>query len=147
MAILVRRVENSSVSNEKQGLMEEEAPPEHRIAIHNFDGTNQVVEADELRVCVPTKECLKFWATLVACFIAMAIGIFFMLYDGTESDYFPIGEALLVLGAGVLIPGPDFASMRHTPAATHSDAEPERTPHRQRSNDREESYVESEEDR
>jgi hypothetical protein len=85
---------------------------EHRIAIQNFDGTSQIVEADELRICVPTKECIKFWALTIACFVSMGIGMFFMIWGGTSSAYFFIGESLLVMGIGVLIPGPDIASMK-----------------------------------
>lgn len=90
--------------------LKEPEPPrpddDHQIAIHGFDGqATQIIEADELRVCVPTKQCIAFWATIIACFLAMALGVFFMIYQGTTSPYYSFGMALLGLGVGVLIPG------------------------------------------
>lgn len=83
----------------------------HTIAVTGFDGKSSIVEADEIRVCVPTKECIQFWATVIACFLAIAVGVFFMVFQGTGSTYYSVGLALLGLGTGVLIPGPSYGSM------------------------------------
>lgn len=83
----------------------------HKIIISNFDGTHEVVEADEIHFCLPTGQCVKFWATIIACFISIAIGIFFMIYQGTSSPYFFIGEGLLAMAIGVLIPAPNYEAM------------------------------------
>lgn len=83
----------------------------HTIAVTGFDGKNDILEADEIRVCVPTKECIQFWATVIACFLAMAIGVFFMVFQGTGSAYYSVGLSLLGLATGVLIPGPSYGSM------------------------------------
>lgn len=68
----------------------------------------EVVEADEIRVCVPTAACLKFWATVVSCIVSMALGAFLMIWGGEASGLFKAGEALLALAAGVLLPGPEY---------------------------------------
>lgn len=81
---------------------------DHSIAIRDFDGKIVVVEADELRVCVPTIQCFRFWVTVAACFVAGALGVFFMVFQGATSVYFAIGEGLLALAVGILIPGPDY---------------------------------------
>lgn len=79
---------------------------DHHIAIHGFDGeTTEIIRADEVRFFAPTKTCVQFWATIIACFLAMVMGAFFMLYQGTTSPYYSFGMALLGLGVGVLIPG------------------------------------------
>lgn len=85
---------------------------EQKIALRDFNGNIVVVEADEVRLCVPTRECIQFWVTVAACVLALALGVFFMVFDGTQSAYFFIGEGLLGLSVGVLIPGPDYRSMR-----------------------------------
>lgn len=84
---------------------------DHVIAFQDGDGHMQTVRADEMRVCVPTSECMKFWVTVGACVVAVGIGVFFMVYQGPTSAYFAIGEGLLALGIGVLIPGPDYSKI------------------------------------
>lgn len=101
--------ESSDKSNTQ--MNEAHRKDSHRILITGFDGHNEVVEADEIRFCVPTAECIKFWATVVACFLAVAIGVFFMIYQGSGSPYFPIGSGLLALAIGVLIPSPNYDAM------------------------------------
>jgi hypothetical protein len=87
-------------------MQEPKKMSEHSIAIHGFDGeATQVIDADEIRFCVPTKTCIQFWATIIACFVAVAIGVVFMLIPDTTGKLFPIGNSLLCLGCGVLIPG------------------------------------------
>jgi len=68
----------------------------------------EIVEADEIRVCVPTAACLKFWATIASCMVAMGLGTFLMIWGGEASGLFKAGEALLAAAAGVLIPGPEY---------------------------------------
>ena len=80
----------------------------HRIAVKDCDGNTEIIEADELRVCVPTAACLKFWATIASCIIAMALGTFMMIWGGQSSDLFKVGEALVALASGVLLPGPEY---------------------------------------
>lgn len=84
---------------------EQPARKSHSIAIEGFDGKTEIVEADELRVCVPTKECIQFWATIVACFVVIGLGVFFMIFQGPTSAYYSVGLAMIGLGSGVLIPG------------------------------------------
>lgn len=74
----------------------------HSIAIEGFDGQTEIVQADELRVCVPTKACIQFWATIVACFVCIGLGVFFMIYQGTTSAYYSVGLAMIGLGTGCL---------------------------------------------
>jgi len=83
----------------------------HRVAIRDFSGQIEVVEADEIHFCVPTKECAQFWITIVACFVSIGIGIWFMVWQGTTSTYFFIGEALLSTALGILIPGPNWETL------------------------------------
>lgn len=80
----------------------------HHILVVDADGNKQVFEADEVRVCVPTARCLKFWATFFSCVIGIGVGIFFMVFQGTSSTYFNIGTAILTSSIGVLIPGPKY---------------------------------------
>lgn len=101
---------------------------DHRIAVRDYNGHTEILEADELRVCVPTKECVKFWVTCASCVIAIGIGVFFMVYQGASGVYFAIGEAMLSLGIGVLIPGPKYekvlpkAGSRSRPATPSRDS-------------------------
>ena len=103
------------------------------FAVQSFDGEINIVEADEFRICVPTKECIKFWVMIGACFVCIAIGLFLMLYEGPTSVYFFIGEGLLVMAVGVLIPGPQYetvaprrvaASSAPAPTDQHDDSPP-----------------------
>lgn len=94
------------------------------IAILDFDGKIQYVKTDKLRFCLPTMKCVQFWATIVTCFICIGLGVFFMLFDPgdaeTKRTYFNVGEAMVALGIGVLIPGPNFGSMK--PKTVSADA-------------------------
>lgn len=93
-------------------VQERVSPREHRIAIRNFDGSTTIHEADELRMCVPTRACVIFWAETIAAFLCMIVGIIFLAVFPSSNVEFHIGEALLALGVGVLIPSPDAQSMR-----------------------------------
>jgi hypothetical protein len=79
-----------------------------RIAIYDADGNLHQIEADEVHMCAPTSKCIKFWATILCAVLVMGIGIFFMVFQGATGVYFSIGEALLALGVGVLIPSPNY---------------------------------------
>jgi ABC-type dipeptide/oligopeptide/nickel transport system permease component len=94
----------------EQITLKEPEPPrkesDHQIAIHGFDGEpTTIVQADEIRFFAPTKKCVTFWSTIIACFLAIGLGVFFMIYQGTTSPYYSFGMALIGLGVGVLIPG------------------------------------------
>ena len=83
----------------------------HKIVLVDSDGVRSVVEADEIRFCTPTQKCFTFFATLLACFLGMGIGLVLMLIQGTESVYFHIGTGMLGMCMGVLIPGPNWSSV------------------------------------
>lgn len=107
----------------------------HQIAIYDADGRIRTVRADEIRVCVPTSKCVKFWVQTISCLLAVGLGVFFMIYQGTSSVYFNIGEALLALGIGVLVPSPKYEDViptRVSPSSTESpslqESEPSPTP-------------------
>lgn len=82
-----------------------------RIAIFDADGNLHQVEADEVKVCAPTAKCIKFWAHLGCAMVVVAIGVFFMIFQGTSSNYFSVGLGLLTLGVGVLIPSPNYKAV------------------------------------
>ena len=82
-----------------------------RIAVFDADGHLHEVQADEIRICAPTAKCVKFWAHLGAALVVVAIGVFFMIYQGPTSAYFSVGLGLLTLGVGVLIPAPNYKSV------------------------------------
>jgi len=91
-------------------------PSEHSIAIANFDGSVTKVEANELRVCVPTRECIQFWAHTLACVVAVVVGAVLMaLFRKTGSmpdeAVFQAGTGLMSLGIGVLIPNPAYGAL------------------------------------
>lgn len=91
-------------------------PSEHVIAVANFDGSVTKVEANELRVCVPTRECIQFWAHTIACVVAVIAGLLMMcLFRATgpipDSAVFQAGASLLSLGIGVLIPNPAYGAL------------------------------------
>jgi len=98
--------------------MEERKKPEKgdsHIAIQHFDGKVEVVEATQLRVCVPTKECIIFWFHMLAAVFACLAGIVLMcVFRPTglnDSAIFQAGVAMLATGVGVLIPSPSYGSI------------------------------------
>lgn len=92
-------------------MMEPVKENSHKILIIDADGHRDIYEADQIKICVPTARCVKFWATFVACLIGIGVGMFFMIFQGAESAYFPIGNTILTLAIGVLIPGPEYESV------------------------------------
>jgi len=80
----------------------------HTIAIQTFEGETQIIEADELRVCLPNKACIQFWVMIITCFAMVVIGIVFMTAWDPLSPYFFIGEAMMTTALGILIPSPDY---------------------------------------
>lgn len=91
------------------------------IAIEQFDGGPPLlVEANSYRVCIPTARCVQFWATIIACFLGIAIGLFLMLFAGPTGAYFNVGLVLLTTSIGVLIPGPSYQTIlpKKEPTAT-----------------------------
>jgi hypothetical protein len=105
------------------GSVEEIGPPRkksssHSIALGNFDGkAPQVVEADEYYICIPTKDCIQFWATLVACFIVSAVSLILMIIRGTSDPLFYLWEALFAFAFGVLVPSPNYSTAFRKPLA------------------------------
>ncbi len=95
----------------------------HSIAVDNFEtGGVDIVEADEYKVCIPTKACVQFWATIVACFMCMVFALVVMPLSDPNSVLFHLAGSLLGLAVGVLIPSPDYISAfkvprNRTPAA------------------------------
>lgn len=83
----------------------------HTIAVYDADGKIHTVNADEIRMCAPTSKCIRFWIQFASALIVVALGTFFMIWQGTSSLYFNIGEALLALGVGVLIPSPKYSDV------------------------------------
>lgn len=83
----------------------------HTIAVRDFDGQIDVFEADELRVCVPTKACVQFWATLLTCFLLIITGIVFMSLYASNDVKFHIGQSMAATGAGILLPGPNYSKV------------------------------------
>lgn len=83
----------------------------HSIALSGFNGEGPlVVEADEYYVCVPTKDCIQFWATLIACFIVSGVSLTLMAVRGIEDPLFYLWEALFAFAFGVLVPSPNYSS-------------------------------------
>lgn len=81
----------------------------HSTGILDIDtGKVTIYDTENIRVCVPTWKCMQFWATFLACLIAIGVGLFLMCWQGTNNPYFYTGESLLALGIGVLLPGPKF---------------------------------------
>lgn len=83
---------------------------EHRIAIQKSDGEIEVVEADEYRAFQCTKDCVMFWAMLVTCAGLLIVGLTMLILKGTGDPQAPMYSAMASLGAGVLIPSPNYAS-------------------------------------
>jgi len=83
----------------------------HTIAVYDADGKIHTVNADEIRMCAPTSKCIKFWVQFASALIVIGLGTFFMVWQGTSSLYFNIGEALLSLGVGILIPSPKYSDV------------------------------------
>lgn len=82
----------------------------HSIAVNRFSGGEpMIVEADEYRVCVPTKDCVQFWATIVVCFAAIVFSAVMMVVQGPSSPLFYLWEAVFALAWGVLVPSPNYS--------------------------------------
>ena len=97
----------------------------HSIAVDNFEtGQVDIVEADEYRVCVPTKACVQFWATIVACFMCMVFALVIMPLSDPNSVLFHLAGSLLGLAVGVLIPSPDYISAFKVPRNQTATAPP-----------------------
>lgn len=108
--------------------MKKERKDSHTIALRGMDGVVELVQADEIRVCVPTKDCVQFWVTVGTCIVCIGIGVFFMAWQGYGSPYFVIGQALLTLALGVLIPGPNYQKIlpKKVPGNQPNNLAPER---------------------
>jgi hypothetical protein len=93
-----------------------QAPPartESTYAIPGFDGeATQIVKADKIAVCVPTANCVKFWAMLVACFIGLGVGILFVALFPVGSVVFEFGLGLATLAFGILVPSPPYNKLK-----------------------------------
>jgi len=69
----------------------------HTIAVYDADGKIHTVNADEIRMCAPTSKCIKFWVQFASALIVIGLGTFFMVWQGTSSLYFNIGEGSFFL--------------------------------------------------
>jgi hypothetical protein len=83
----------------------------HTIAVFDADGTMHRVQADEIRMCAPTTKCVTFWVQCFSAVMVIALGTFFMIFQGASSTFFPIGSSLLSLGVGILIPSPKYENV------------------------------------
>lgn len=105
----------NDLSNQKQSMESsnsvEERRSSHTIAVRDFDGQVSVFEADEMRVCVPTKACVQFWATVLACFLLVVTGIVFMSVYPPATVKFNIGQTMAATGTGILLPGPNYSKV------------------------------------
>jgi len=94
-----------------------------QIAIQNFDGSQTIVEADQYKICVPTRKCVQFWAQVFACFTAVIFGLILVglsLFSDNvsvvtignyttitkDSLAMEVGLSLFFLGFGILVPTP-----------------------------------------
>ena len=97
----------------------------HTIVVVDADGQQQRYEADEVRTCDPTAQCMKFWATFAGCVLGIGVGLFLMVFKDTSSALFPVGTSLLSLSFGILIPGPKYeAILPKKVRSRHSTPEP-----------------------
>jgi len=80
-------------------------------AIVTADGDIQVVKATNVRVCVPTAKCAKFWAQFAICVLAIVVGVFLVAYFPSSTVQFNVGIGLLTLGIGNMLPSPQFADI------------------------------------
>lgn len=119
MAIHSTQRFSTAVHKKKKVLMEEAqkgpGKKESHIAIAGFHGDVQVVAAAQLKVCVPTKECIQFWfhmlAAVFACLAGIALMCVFRTTGLNDPPVFQAGVAMLALGVGVLIPSPSYGSI------------------------------------
>lgn len=91
---------------------------EHRIAIQKQDGEVEVVEADEYRPFQCTTACVQFWATILTCGVLLVFGIVMLAIRGTGDTMAPLWAAMVSLGAGVLIPSPNYIAAFKVPRSS-----------------------------
>ena len=85
----------------------------HVIATSSFkDGSTNIIEADELVLCIPTRDCVQFWATIIICFIVIILTIIGMALFPQDSALFNICVGFFGLAWGVLVPSPNAANMK-----------------------------------
>lgn len=80
-------------------------------AIVTADGDISVVNAKNVRVCVPTAKCMKFWAQFAICVLAIVIGACLVGFFPVTDAKFNVGIGFLTLGIGNMLPGPQFTDI------------------------------------
>ena len=96
---------------------------DHKIAVQGFEGDHTILDVDEIRLCVPTRKCIQFWAQIIACFIVMIVGLSLAIvgifhpitttvnvnnqtFITTDPLPINIGASLFFLAFGILVPAP-----------------------------------------
>lgn len=92
----------------------------HTIAVFDADGKMHRVQADEIRMCAPTTKCVTFWVQCFSAVLVIALGTFFMIFQGASSTFFPVGSSLLSLGVGILIPSPKYENVIPRRISSHA---------------------------
>ena len=88
-----------------------DSPTLRRIAVQNFEGGTDIVEADEVKCCIAEKSCIQFWAQIIACAFVMIATLILMVIQGADSKLFYLWEGLFATSFGVLVPSPDYGSL------------------------------------
>jgi hypothetical protein len=92
---------------------------ESTYAITSWDGqAPQVVKADKIAICVPTKACIQFWFTMCAVAAGAILGAAMMIIVGPDDKLFPMWEALALFCFGILVPSPNYGSLKIPGAKT-----------------------------
>lgn len=99
-----------------------ESPPrktESTYAIPGFNGgPAEIVKADKIAICVPTKECIQFWFTMLTVAAGVITGTVMMILTPPQSSLFNMWEALALFCFGVLVPSPKYGALKVRPDVT-----------------------------
>lgn len=86
---------------------------ESTYAIPGFNGEEaQIVKADKIAICVPTKECIQFWFTMLTLAGGLITGTVMMILTDPQSTLFNMWEALALFCFGVLVPSPKYGALK-----------------------------------
>ena len=97
---------------------ETKAEDGHSIGISAFNnGEVQVVEVDEILLCMPTKDCVQFWVTIIVCGFVIILCIIGMALFQTDDPKFQICIGFFGLAWGVLVPSPNASKAFKRPSS------------------------------